>query len=169
VLERRYHQLGRRIHPDRFASSPDSVKEASLKATALLTQAYRVLRDPVSRGLYWLELHGEKLADNNKQVPAELAALVFEVQEQLAELREGRERPDSGALTERVRGWRDEVQAAMEEAREQLLANFASWDEGRAEAASLLADLKATLSKIAYLRTLLRDIDRELESPPLGG
>ena len=30
----------------------------------------------------------EKLAENNKRVPAELAELVFEVQEQLGELRQ---------------------------------------------------------------------------------
>ncbi len=168
-LERRYHDLGRRIHPDRFASSSAAVKEASLKGTALLTRAYRVLRDPVSRGLYWLELHGEKLADNNKQVPVELAALVFEVQEQLAELREAKDRSASEPLAEAIQTWRAEVQAAMEQAREELGANFASWDEGRAEAANLLSNLKAALSKIAYLRTLLRDIDRELEPPVLSG
>ena len=52
-----------------------------MRATALLTRAYRTLRDPLSRGLYWLELHGEKLAENNQRVPPELAELVFEVQE----------------------------------------------------------------------------------------
>ena len=52
----------------------------------LLTRSYRTLRDPVARGLYWLEQNGEKLAENNKRVPPEVAELVFEVQEQLAEM-----------------------------------------------------------------------------------
>ena len=68
-LERRYHELSRKIHPDRFASKGPKVRDASLRATALLTRSYRTLRDPVSRGLYWLELNGEKLAENNKRVP----------------------------------------------------------------------------------------------------
>src|SRR5579864_261290 len=59
-LEEMYHGLGRRIHPDRFAASPIKVRDASMRATALLTRAYRTLRDPVSRGLYWLELNGRK-------------------------------------------------------------------------------------------------------------
>src|SRR5208282_6586703 len=88
ALERRYHELSRKIHPDRFASSAVAVRDASLKATALLTRSYRTLRDPVSRGLYWLELNGEKLAEDNKRVPLEIAELVFEVQEQIAELRD---------------------------------------------------------------------------------
>src|ERR1700731_5452627 len=87
ALERRYHELSRKIHPDRFASKGPKVRDASLRATATLTRAYRTLRDPVSRGLYWLELNGHKLAENNKRVPSELAEMVFEVQEQLSELR----------------------------------------------------------------------------------
>ncbi len=86
ALERRYHELSRKIHPDRFASKGPKMRDASLRATATLTRSYRTLRDPVARGLYWLELHGEKLAENNKRVPPELAELVFEVQEQLAEM-----------------------------------------------------------------------------------
>ena len=72
-LERIYHEAGRRIHPDRFATGTPAVRQASLKSTALLTRSYRTLRDPVSRGRYWLELIGEKLAENNKRVPPELA------------------------------------------------------------------------------------------------
>ncbi len=87
-LERIYHEAGRRIHPDRFAAATPAVRQASLKSTALLTRSYRTLRDPISRGRYWLELMDEKLAENNKRVPSELAELVFEVQEQLGELRE---------------------------------------------------------------------------------
>src|SRR3984893_16023434 len=81
-LEQLYHDLGRRIHPDRFAGKSAKLRDASLRGTALLTRAYRTLRDPVSRGLYWLELNGHKLAENNKRVPAALAEMVFEVQEQ---------------------------------------------------------------------------------------
>src|SRR5579863_5318441 len=68
ALERSYHDLSRRIHPDRFVSSNPRVRSASLRATALLTRANRTLKDPTTRGLYWLELQGEKLSENNKQV-----------------------------------------------------------------------------------------------------
>ncbi|MGH7925227.1 MAG: Fe-S protein assembly co-chaperone HscB, partial [Candidatus Binatus sp.] len=67
ALERRYHELSRMIHPDRFASKGPKVRDASLRATATLTRSYRTLRDPVARGLYWLELNGEKLAENNQR------------------------------------------------------------------------------------------------------
>ncbi len=193
-LEQVYHDLGRRIHPDRFANGAANLRDASLRGTALLTRAYRTLRDPVSRGLYWLELNGHKLAENNKSVPADLAEMVFEVQEQLADLREAR--GGGGEGTDKLRGEvenrRAELHGAIEAAQHELSQNFARWDalpdnaqsDARRDASgvrldardgtrsesggggrdALVAELKSILSKIAYLRTLIRDIDRELDS-----
>ena len=164
ALERRYHDLSRKIHPDRFASSAVQVRDASLRATALLTRSYRTLRDPVARGLYWLELNGEKLAENNKHVPPELAEMVFEVQEQLADLRDApaddaarglaARRSPSGAPSfsdDGCRAWPNSTR------------NFANWDQ-RPDEKMLTLELKAILSSIAYLRTLIRDVDRALEN-----
>ena len=163
ALERRYHELSRKIHPDRFASKGPKVRDASLRATATLTRSYRTLRDPVARGLYWLELNGEKLAENNKRVPSELAELVFEVQEQLAEMQLS---SDPEAALERateIAARRIELQFKMDEALAELDRNFAKWDQS-ADQKMLTLELKATLSNIAYLRTLIRDVDRALEN-----
>jgi molecular chaperone HscB len=165
-LESVYHDLGRRIHPDRFASASPTIRDASLRATALLTRAYRTLRDPVRRGLYWLELHGHKLGDNNKQVPPDLVELVFEVQEQLSELRSSRGDEDhtAGAILPELKAKRSTLQGLMEELCAELVENFGQFDAGRgSEADQHFAELKIILSKLAYLRTLLRDVDRELE------
>ncbi len=162
-LEKTYHELGRRIHPDRFAASAVKVRDASLRATALLTRSYRTLRDPVSRGLYWLELNGEKLGEDNKQVPPELAATVFEVQEQLADLR-GARGDAAIELRGEIEQRRGELGRVMDEMRAELEQNFAAWDAGRTQSEHLTRELKAILSKIAYLRTLIRDVDRELEN-----
>ena len=161
-LENRYHDAGRRIHPDRFASANPAVRQASLRSTALLTRGYRTLRDPVSRGRYWLELQGEKLADNNKSVPADLAEMVFEVQEQLAELRASH----NGSASAAVRQRRAEVEAMVNAAHQELAHNFARWDAETGDRQPLVHELKSILSKIAYLRTLGRDVDRALEGAP---
>jgi molecular chaperone HscB len=163
ALERRYHELSRKIHPDRFASKGPKVRDASLRATATLTRSYRTLRDPVARGLYWLELNDEKLAENNKRVPPELAELVFEVQEQLAEMQLS---SDPEAALERateIAARRIELQFKMDEALAELDRNFAKWDQP-ADQKMLTLELKTTLSNIAYLRTLIRDVDRALEN-----
>ena len=167
ALETAYHELGRKIHPDRFASSAPNLRALSLSGTALLTRSYRTLRDPIARGLYWLELIGEKLAENNKSVPPELAETVFEVQEQLSDLR------DAGGdaaieLRREIEQRRAQVSSNIAALEGQLARNFSQWDaslNGNSDGKkSLAADLKTILSKIAYLRTLLRDIDRGLET-----
>ena len=166
-LERAYHDLGRRIHPDRFAASSAKVRDASMRATALLTRAYRTLRDPVSRGLYWLELNGHKLAENNKQVPPDLAELVFETQEELAELRDAEDGGERSAIRTRIEERRADLRRTMDDLERELSRNFdafdadAAGDDGRQP---LFAQLKSILAKIAYMRTLIRDVDRELDS-----
>jgi molecular chaperone HscB len=162
ALERRYHELSRKIHPDRFASKGPKVRDASLRATATLTRSYRTLRDPVARGLYWLELNGEKLAENNKRVPPELAELVFEVQEQLAEMQLSDPEEAHERATE-ITARRVELQFKMDETLVELDRNFAKWDQPADEKA-LTAELKTILSNVAYLRTLIRDVDRALEN-----
>jgi molecular chaperone HscB len=170
ALERSYHELSRKIHPDRFASREVAIRDASLRATALLTRSYRTLRDPTQRGLYWLELIGEKLAENNKRVPPELAELVFEVQEQLAGIHDAPADSDAAReLASDVAKRRGELQTTMDETVAELERNFIQWDQrlpGIAEnaRAKLTTELKAILSKIAYLRTLIRDVDRALEN-----
>lgn len=163
ALERSYHELSRKIHPDRFASRDVAIRDASLRATALLTRAYRTLRDPAARGLYWLELNGEKLAENNKRVPPDLAELVFEVQEQLADMHDAP--TDSGRAAE-VSKRRGELQTTMDETVAELERNFIRWDQSgsREHHQMLTTELKAIISKIAYLRTLIRDVDRALEN-----
>ncbi len=166
ALERIYHDLSRKIHPDRFASRDARIRDASLRATALLTRSYRTLRDPTARGLYWLELMGEKLGENNKRVPAELAELVFEVQEQLASMHDAS--GDSSLIAD-VEKRRVELQATMDETVAELERNFIRWDRVLSEIPEtdrkmLTTELKAILSKIAYIRTLIRDVDRALEN-----
>jgi molecular chaperone HscB len=163
ALERRYHELSRKIHPDRFASKGPRVRDASLRATATLTRSYRTLRDPVARGLYWLELNGEKLAENNKRVPPELAELVFEVQEQLAEMQLSPDPEAAHELATEVTARRVQLQFAMDETLAELERHFTKWSQPANEK-MLMLEMKTILSKIAYLRTLIRDVDRALES-----
>jgi molecular chaperone HscB len=165
-LENAYHELGRRIHPDHFTLASPEIRDASLRATALVTRAYRTLRDPVSRGLYWLELHGHNLAENNKHVPSDLAELVFEVQEQLSELRVAREEGGAGVREGMIdlSAKRASLQGLMDELHAELVENFAGFDAGGGpDPDHLFAELKTILSKIAYLKTLFRDVDRELD------
>ncbi len=60
---------------------------------------------------------------------------------------------------------RASLQGLMDELYAELIENFARFDAGGGpEPDRLFAELKGILSKIAYLRTLLRDVDRELNT-----
>ena len=58
---------------------------------------------------------------------------------------------------------RAELEGLVTKTQEELERNFARWDEGAGERQELVNELKSALSKIAYLRTLTRDVDRALE------
>lgn len=163
ALTLRYYELSRCMHPDLYQTGTAEEKEASLHNTALLNRAYRTLRDVVQRGQYWLELQGEQLGRENNRVPPALAALVFAVQEQLSEARDNRATRNSEAAGVELATTRAEVHAQFERSRTTLANNLTQWSGGNGTPV-LLHQLKACLSEIAYLRTLLRDVDKESEA-----
>jgi len=162
-LAQRYYDLSRRLHPDTHGSGPAEAREASMTNTAALTRAYRTLRDPLARARYWLELHGEKLGDDNR-VPGELAALVFEVQEKLEDLRRA-SGPARAARAAEVRAELEALEARDGELHERMDTNFRQWDTAH-EAPALLRELRSILSRRAYLATLIRDVRAALEAAP---
>ena len=162
-LERRYYALSRRLHPDLFHDRPPAEQAASLRATALVTRAYRTLKDPAQRGLYWLSLHGDSLGRDNERVPPELAALVFDVQERLEELRRARQAGRGSAEEEGVRTMHTRLREQLRGYQERLRQNFERSDRASGDGAPLLAETKSILSELHYLRTLVRDVEKELE------
>jgi molecular chaperone HscB len=163
-LEQRYYALSRRLHPDRFHDRPPAEQAASLRMTALVNRAYRTLKDPVQRALYWLELHGESLGRDNERVPPALAARVFEVQEQLEELRAAGSQGSADALRGAVESVRDQLKNDLRGCEARLGANFTRTDaaDGNGGTAPALAETKTILSELHYVRTLLRDVEKEL-------
>jgi molecular chaperone HscB len=160
-LEQRYYALSRRLHPDLFHDRPAAEQAASLRMTALVNRAYRTLRDPVQRGLYWLQLHGESLGRDNERVSPALAARLFEVQEQLEELRAARAAGQAAAAIREMEIIRGDVHGDLKACQERLTANFNRTDAAD-DTAVALAETKTILSELHYVRTLLRDVENEL-------
>lgn len=57
-LAERYRILQRAFHPDRYANRSEQEKRLAVQATADLNQAYVVLRSPLARAQYLLQLKG---------------------------------------------------------------------------------------------------------------
>lgn len=82
-LASRYRELQRVVHPDRFAGSSDREKRLSMQGSTLVNEAYQVLRDPVARGRYLLELLGVDPDSAGKQQDPGFLMQQMELREQL--------------------------------------------------------------------------------------
>src|SRR4029450_9535045 len=93
-LERRFRDLSRQFHPDYFYNASSGDRLASLERSSYLNDAYRALRHPISRIEHLLAIEGlpsPKSEDGTAKVPPGLLEQVFELNEQLDEIREARE------------------------------------------------------------------------------
>lgn len=88
-LSSRYQELQRQVHPDKFATATDQERRISVQQTANINEAFRVLKDPLQRGRYLLELYGVRL-DDEMDTSSDTAFLMEQMalREALAEIRE---------------------------------------------------------------------------------
>lgn len=88
-LGRVYRILQRNMHPDRFANSSDQERRLAMHQAARINAAYQVLADPLSRGRYLLELHGNHFdAEHSITRSVEFLTEQMELREALAEVRD---------------------------------------------------------------------------------
>lgn len=82
-LQRRYLNLARAVHPDRLSDVPPEVAAHSLRTSARLNEARRVLMDPIQRAAYLLTLAGGKTAAEDKTVPQEVLGETLMLREEI--------------------------------------------------------------------------------------
>jgi molecular chaperone HscB len=93
ALERSYREIQSRVHPDRFAHAGDAERRASLQWTTRVNEAFRTLKNPVSRARHLLELNGVDVAfETNTAMPPEFLMQQMELREALENAN------DAGAL-----------------------------------------------------------------------
>ena len=171
-LEREFHRLSRRLHPDRFARASTEEQQMSLANTALLNDAYRTLRDPIQRTEYLLKLEGLQIGEEHagkgksadRQPPADLLEEVFELNMQLEEMRMNQKMGENDpALQADLTAARMRFESLLAAVDSDLAATGITWDSGnqptREKAASTMA---ALLDRRRYLRNLVRDVNQVL-------
>src|SRR5579859_7710770 len=169
-LEQTFLQLSWKLHPDNFVNAPESERELSLKRSSELNDAYRVLRDPVGRVEYLLEIEGErKEGEKKQQAPPELLEEVFELNESLDELREAKAAGgDVAALRARLQAAEKNFGEKLADVDQQMQATAKDWDtvidSGADEAAQkkIMTRLNEHLNRRAYIRNLVANVQKEL-------
>ena len=86
VVEQRYRELTRKLHPDRFARADARARRASLARSVQLNEAWRALKDPLRRAESLVEL-GRGHAGDRDAVPPALLAEILELRQELGEAR----------------------------------------------------------------------------------
>lgn len=86
-LRRRFLNVSREVHPDRFSGKPAEVVRLSLNISARLNRAYQVLCDPRLRADYLLELCGGSSAVDDKSVPQSVLMHTLELHEEMEQSR----------------------------------------------------------------------------------
>jgi len=138
ALDRAYFALQRQWHPDRFVAKPAEERAKASTEAAALNDAYRTLKDPLSRAFYLAALRGVELPGDGKTI-------------------------DDPELLMEAMDAREELQEASSVGEVDALARFAREDleKGLVDLASLfLANDKAAIRK-ALLR--LRYLDKFAE------
>jgi molecular chaperone HscB len=85
-LDKAYFTRQRQWHPDRFVARPADERARASAEAAALNDAYRTLKDPLSRALYLAGLKGVDFPDDGKTIDdPELLMEAMEAREELHE------------------------------------------------------------------------------------
>ena len=189
-LEHEFYDLSRHLHPDINAGGSGPEQEWSLEKSSQLNDAYRTLKDPITRTEYLLRLQGLQLEEQSQAateearrtgtakkqvVPPDLLEEVFELNMQLEELRMNKKMgEDDRNLVRDVQKTEQHLQTKNEHLIEELRSAWNDWDalidrsdrgesvleSDRAQVRNRMVDV---LNRRSYIRNLLREVDGVLE------
>lgn len=142
-IERRYRELQKQLHPDRFVGASAQERRVSLSKAVEVNEAYRALRDELTRARALLALRGHDAKDGQPADP-EFLMEVMERREALAEARTSRDLEAARALASSVKGDADR-------ARVELAELF--------ERGAEPARIAEVLSKMRYYRRVLDEVE----------
>jgi molecular chaperone HscB len=148
-LEAAYRELQTRVHPDKFAAGSEAERRVAMQWAARANEAYRTLRDPVSRARYLLKLKGfDTGEETNTSMPPDFLMQQMEWREAAAEARTDRDTAALEALAREIAEARSDMLRMLERA----LDADANYDAGC-----------SLVRKLRFLEKLDEEIDAALE------
>jgi molecular chaperone HscB len=86
AMDAQWKHLQAQAHPDRFAAQGAAAQRVAMQWSVRINEAYRRLKDPLSRAAYLCELHGQPInAHSNTAMPSSFLMQQIEWREALDE------------------------------------------------------------------------------------
>lgn len=147
ALAQRWRELQTEVHPDRFAAEGAAAQRVAMQWAVRVNEAYRRLKDPLTRATYLCELAGHRLdPHDNKAMPPAFLSRQMEWHEALAD----------AASSGDVHALDADVSAQLQQLRAEVQADL---DE-RHDAAAAASRLRQWM----FLSRLREEIERRLEA-----
>jgi molecular chaperone HscB len=176
ALEQKFLQLSWKLHPDNFVRASEFERTLSLDRASQLNDAYRTLREPITRIEYLLTHRGvRKDGATKQQAPAELLEEVFELNESLDETRSARaEGGNVTDLQQRLVAAQKGFQEKLDDVDAELRQAAAEWDklfetqaaegsgDGAAPREAVMKRMNEILNRRSYIRNLVNTVQNEL-------
>ncbi|MBI4511183.1 MAG: Fe-S protein assembly co-chaperone HscB [Deltaproteobacteria bacterium] len=145
MLEARYRELSRKLHPDRFVRAPANERLLSLQAATTLNEAYRTLRSPKARAEYLLSLEGIDIGEAAAVDKAFLMEIIA-LREELISAKEAGDEAKCDAMGADVSRRRDTALDAV-------FRSFARYEETRERL--ILDQIKEQLIAVRYFQRFI--------------
>ena len=158
-LEERLFRLSKKFHPDRFAGKTATEVQYSHDHSSAVNNAYRVLKNPISRAKHAVEKELGSIEEKSASVPMDMADLFFEVHEHLDAIREANGTPPEDALAA-VASAESELRQKVRDLEMELMNLFIEYDQHPDRAK--LEQMKEVLSHRSYIQSFLRQVDTTL-------
>ena len=101
-LDARWRRLQASVHPDKFAADGAAAQRVAMQWSVRVNEAYRRLREPLTRAAYLCELRGAPIAaERNTAMPADFLMQQMAWREALDD---ARDESEIAALLDEVRG-----------------------------------------------------------------
>lgn len=158
TAERRFRELSRIVHPDRFSSAGSQERRLALGKAIDLNDAWRKLRDPISRAEVLLRRAGVEITERNQPRASQALLMDFmDLREQLAEARSQRNLSGIQHLAAEVQERENTVLHRLEEGFVRL-----STEESSEARTALTTSLLESVGELRYVRRFFDEV-RALE------
>ncbi len=149
-LARRHRDLSRALHPDRYAGRSAGERREALSRAITVNEAFRKLRDPISRAEALLLQLGREVSETNQPKPD--ASLLMQVMEEREALSAARRAGDR----DRIEGIAAQASGRAEDATERMADAFSEEPIPVEQVLKLLGELR-------YLRRLKEEAGAALD------